>query len=333
MSDRSFLFVLGSSRSDGNTEMLARAAAEQLPAGVRQRWVDLAGAALPDFQDGRHEAEGWMPSASEEALRLATLEATDVVIASPLYWYALSAHTKRYLDYWSGWLTTPGSDFKQRMAGRTLWGVTAMADPDEVRAEGLVTSLHHTAAYLRMGFGGVLLGNGSRPGQVRDDERAMVRAKTFFAQDAPWPASRRGPALRGSARGGPGDEAGAAPAAVPGVGLNGVPVALLADEVERTLRCAGFGAGRPADGHAGPSAVRGEEHQPLGAGAERAGGAARQQGEGAGHDLHRGTVQGQGTAALYDGEQDVHLGFPVYGDLCAGQHAHQIRVELSALVP
>ncbi|MFE9479016.1 flavodoxin family protein [Streptomyces spororaveus] len=185
MTDRSFLFVLGSSRSDGNTEILARTAAEQLASGVRQRWVDLAGLALPDFQDGRHEAGDWAGGESEETLRRATLEATDVVIASPLYWYALSAHTKRYLDYWSGWLTAPGSDFKKRMAGRTLWGVTAMADPDEARAHGLVTSVHHTAAYMRMRFGGVLLGNGSRPGQVRDDERAMVRAKTFFAQDAP----------------------------------------------------------------------------------------------------------------------------------------------------
>ncbi|WP_405443440.1 NAD(P)H-dependent oxidoreductase [Streptomyces avidinii] len=185
MTDRSFLFVLGSSRSDGNTEILAREAAEQLPAGVRQRWVDLAGLTLPDFRDGRHEEEGWKPGESEAMLRGATLEATDVVIASPLYWYTLSAHTKRYLDYWSGWLTAPGSDFEQRMAGRTLWGVTAMADHDEARADGLVTSLHHTAAYLRMRFGGVLLGNASRPGQVRADERASIRAKTFFAQDAP----------------------------------------------------------------------------------------------------------------------------------------------------
>ncbi|MFG2989435.1 flavodoxin family protein [Streptomyces sp. NPDC048257] len=185
MTDRSFLFVLGSSRSDGNTELLARAAAEQLPAGVRQRWVDLARLPLPDFQDGRHATGDGTAGETEEMLRQATLEATDVVIASPLYWYALSGHAKRYLDYWSGWLTAPGSDFKERMTGRTLWGVTAMADRDEVRADGLVTSLHHTAAYMRMRFGGVLLGNGSGPGQVRDDERATIRAKTFFEQDAP----------------------------------------------------------------------------------------------------------------------------------------------------
>lgn len=182
---RSFLFVLGSSRPDGNTELLARAAAEQLPAGTRQRWVDLARLPLPDFQDGRHETDTWPAGENEEVLRQATLEATDIVIASPLYWYTLSAQTKRYLDYWSGWLTVPGSDFKERMAGRTLWGVTVMADHDDVVGDGLLTTLHHTAAYLRMRFGGVLFGNGSRPGQIRDDERAALRAKSFFQNETP----------------------------------------------------------------------------------------------------------------------------------------------------
>ncbi|MGW1076688.1 flavodoxin family protein [Streptomyces sp. NPDC002537] len=184
-SGRSFLFLLGSSRADGNTEALARAAAEQLPSGIPQRWVDLTRLALPDFQDGRHETDTWPAGENEEILRQATLEATDIVIASPLYWYTLSAHAKRYLDYWSGWMTAPGSDFKKRMAGRTLWGVTVMSEHDEAVADGLVTTLNHSAAYLRMRFGGVLLGNGSRPGQVRDDERAAVRAKTFFQREAP----------------------------------------------------------------------------------------------------------------------------------------------------
>ncbi|MEV6395643.1 NAD(P)H-dependent oxidoreductase [Streptomyces sp. NPDC051907] len=183
--DRSFLFVLGSSRPDGNSEILARAAAEQLPTGIRQRWVDLASLPLPDFQDGRHETDSWSAGENEESLRQATLEATDIVLVSPLYWYNLSAQTKRYLDYWSGWLTAPGSDFKKRMAGRTLWGVTVMADDDEVVAGGMATTLNHTAAYLRMRFGGVLLGNGSRPGQVRDDRRAVLRAKTFFQGETP----------------------------------------------------------------------------------------------------------------------------------------------------
>ncbi|MFH8622742.1 flavodoxin family protein [Streptomyces vietnamensis] len=183
--NRSFLFVLGSSRADGNSEILARAAAEHLPSDIPQRWVDLNRLALPDFQDGRHEDAGRQPDEVEELLRQATVDATDIVIVSPLYWYSLSAQTKRYLDYWSGWLNVPGSDFKERMAGGTLWGVTALAHEEHEVADGLVTSLNHSAAYLGMHFGGVLTGTGSRPGRVRADEQAMTRAKTFFQSETP----------------------------------------------------------------------------------------------------------------------------------------------------
>jgi len=71
------------------------------------------------------------------------------------------------------------------MAGRTLWGVTALAHEEREVADPLVGTLNNTAAYMRMRFGGVLLGNGSRPGDVLRDTEALDRAGTFFAQDAP----------------------------------------------------------------------------------------------------------------------------------------------------
>lgn len=183
---RSFLFLLGSARADGNTEILARAAAEQLPAGTEQRWLHLAQLRLPEYRDERRVADPLTAGEDdEELLREATLAATDVVIASPLYWYSVSSSAKLYLDYWSKWLTSPDHHFKDRMSGRTLWGVAAMAHREEIVAEPLILTLNHTAAYMGMRFGGVLLGNGSRPGQVLDDERALNRAKTFFAQEAP----------------------------------------------------------------------------------------------------------------------------------------------------
>ncbi|MEU1847811.1 NAD(P)H-dependent oxidoreductase [Streptomyces sp. NPDC019990] len=183
---RRFLFVLGSARSDGNTELLARRAAEQLPPDVAQQWIDLAEHPLPDFEDLRHDSDHVRPTEGNPALLLdATLAATDIVIASPLYWYSVSAHTKRYLDHWSGWLRTPGLDFKASLAGRTLWGVTALADQEKVVADPLVGTLSNSAAYLGMRFGGVLLGNGSKPGDVLNDTEALTRAKTFFAQEAP----------------------------------------------------------------------------------------------------------------------------------------------------
>ncbi|SNX63279.1 multimeric flavodoxin WrbA [Streptomyces sp. TLI_55] len=183
---RSFLFLLASSRSDGNTELLARRAAEQLPADVEQRWIDLAKHPLPDFEDLRHDSDHVRPAEGATGLLFdATIAATDIVIASPLYWYSLSGQAKRYLDYWSGWLRTPGVDFKATMAGRTLWGVTALAHEEFEVADPLVGTLNNSAAYMRMRFGGVLLGNGSKPGDVLRDTEALARAKTFFAQEAP----------------------------------------------------------------------------------------------------------------------------------------------------
>ncbi|MEU6576061.1 NAD(P)H-dependent oxidoreductase [Streptomyces sp. NPDC046805] len=184
---RRFLFVLGSARAEGNTELLARAAAEQLPSDVEQQWISLAEHPLPDFVDLRHDSDHVRPASdSDTGLLLdATLAATDIVIASPLYWYSVSGLTKRYLDYWSGWLRTPGIDFKTTLAGRTLWGVTALAHRQPEVADPLVGTLNHSAAYMGMRFGGVLLGNGSAPGDVLEDMPALARAKTFFAQEAP----------------------------------------------------------------------------------------------------------------------------------------------------
>ena len=132
MTTRTFLFLLGSSRTDGNTEELARLAAEQLPPETEQRWLNLNELTLPDFEDLRHDGDGRYPAPTGNAATLldATLGATDLVLASPLYWYAMSTSTKRYLDHWSGWMRVPGVDFKQRMGGRTLWGVTALATSD-----------------------------------------------------------------------------------------------------------------------------------------------------------------------------------------------------------
>ncbi|GGJ52614.1 flavodoxin family protein [Streptomyces brasiliensis] len=184
---RRFLFVLGSARRDGNTELLARKAAEQLPGDVEQQWISLAEHRLPDFEDLRHDSDHVRPAPdSTTGLLLdATLAATDIVIASPLYWYSVSGLTKRYLDYWSGWLRTPDVDFKATLAGRTLWGVTALAHEEAEVADPLIGTLNHSAAYMGMRFGGVLLGNGSAPGQVLRDTAALARAKTFFAQEAP----------------------------------------------------------------------------------------------------------------------------------------------------
>ena len=181
--EREILFVLGSARYGGNTEHLARHAARSLPDSVKQNWIHLLDHRLPLFEDIRHhESRRYsLASESEKVLLDATLAATDIVIASPVYWYSISAATKLYFDHWSGWMRLEGIDFKQRMASKTLWGIAALSDDDWSGAQPLIDTLKLSADYMHMKWGGVLLGYGNRPGDVMNHADSLERAATFFA--------------------------------------------------------------------------------------------------------------------------------------------------------
>ncbi len=178
---RAFLFVVASARRDGNSEALARHAARALPEAVPQRWLRLDELALPPFQDLRHgEVPFPAPKGSERVLLDATLAATDIVLVAPLYWYSLPAPAKLYLDYWSAWLRAAGVEFKARMAGKTVWAITAFSDDDPKLAAPLLDTLRMSAEYMDMRWGGGLLGYGNRPGDVLADAEALKRAETFL---------------------------------------------------------------------------------------------------------------------------------------------------------
>lgn len=182
MPDRSFLFVLGSARADGNSEALARAAATALPSDVAQRWVWLPELELPRFDDLRHIGDGSYPAPIGDAAALldATLAATDLVIVSPLYWYSVSAEVKLYLDHWSGWMRVPGVDFRAQMADRTLWAISTVSDEDRSLADPLVGTLRNTANFLKMRWGGALIGYANRPGDIAADTATLTQARNFF---------------------------------------------------------------------------------------------------------------------------------------------------------
>jgi hypothetical protein len=178
MTERRFLFLSASARDGGNTETLALRAAGTLPADAEQHWLSLRDLKLPDFVDTRHDGVRPEPGGNERTLLEATLAATDIVVVSPLYWYSVSADAKRYLDYWTYWMRQEG--FLARMAEKKLWGITVLSDEDPSGADPVAGTLSKCAEYLKMRWGGLLLANGSRPGDVLTDTAALARADTFF---------------------------------------------------------------------------------------------------------------------------------------------------------
>jgi multimeric flavodoxin WrbA len=183
MTSRTFLFVVGSMRRQGvvgNTELLAREAAAALPAGVAQRWVHLNALTLPPFDDIRHHGGAYpMPGGDLRLLLDATLEASDLVLVSPVYWYSVPAALKLYIDHWSAWLRVPGVEFKARMAGKRLWVVSTSGGRES--AQPMFDSYALCARFLGMQWMGPLWGKGGPPDAVLSDADARAAASGYFS--------------------------------------------------------------------------------------------------------------------------------------------------------
>jgi multimeric flavodoxin WrbA len=179
--NRDILFLLGSARSGGNAEFLAQRMALTLGAQDSYRFLRLSEHPLPAFRDLRHDVGTYaQPVGNEQVLAEATLAASDIVIAAPLYWYSVPAAVKLYLDYWSAWMRVPGMDFKHRMAGKRLRAICVVSDDDFGAAEPFVRTLELTAGYMAMNWGGALMAAGNRPGDVTRDLPAMAAAERFL---------------------------------------------------------------------------------------------------------------------------------------------------------
>lgn len=181
---QSFLFLLGTTRPGGNTEDLARSAADQLPAEVTQTWLRLSELDVEPFRDVRHDGDGVYPLPGGDHRRLldATLDATDLVIASPLYWFTVSASVKEYLDHWSGWMRVPGVNFRDRMRGKTLWAISAHTAKNPAEVEPMLGTLRLIADYMGMRWGGELLAYGNRPGEAVAAPGVAERSRELFTR-------------------------------------------------------------------------------------------------------------------------------------------------------
>lgn len=178
-----FLFLNASTREPGhigNTETLARRAADSLPAGTEQIWCKLADLELPPFVDLRHTAGTYpMPMADARAMLDATLAATDLVFVSPVYWFSIPSPLKTYLDNWSAWLRVPGLEFKESMAGKRLWVIATSGNRE--KAQPMIDSYRLCAEFLGMQWQEPLWGKGGAPDAVLSDREAMEAATRYFS--------------------------------------------------------------------------------------------------------------------------------------------------------
>ena len=136
------LIVMASARSDGAT---ARAVARLSALLEREHeTIDLSALTIRPFDYAQpRQADDF------DALVARMLAHRALLLATPVYWYAMSGHLKTLFDRFSDLLS--GRDPARRgrqLAGRELWMLAVGTDPELPR--GFETPFRATAAYLDM---------------------------------------------------------------------------------------------------------------------------------------------------------------------------------------
>ena len=136
--------LLASSRSDGNTFALACATFPEQAASV----IDLNGLEISYYSYNHANADDdFLPLVEE------LLAAPVWVLATPLYWYTMSAQAKTFLDRLSDLLSFR-SVLGSQLRGKTL--AVLCAGTDAQLPSGFEQPFELTAKYLGMAYAGAL---------------------------------------------------------------------------------------------------------------------------------------------------------------------------------
>lgn len=155
------LSILGSSRADGDTARLLGAVLAHLP-GTEQ--VDLGTLRIGPYSYTHANADDdFLPLAQ------AMLKAQAIVVASPVYWYTMSAQMKLFFDRLSDLTDPPYKTIGKQLAGRTLFLVATGSDPQP--PESFIHPFEDSAGYFNMHWGGAFYRPGA-PALSDDDQRA-----------------------------------------------------------------------------------------------------------------------------------------------------------------
>lgn len=136
------LAMLGTSRADGNT----RRALDAVLGDRMVHVIDLAMLAITPFDYAHENSDDAFLSLAERLVRADLL-----ILATPVYWYSMSAQMKAFLDRWSD-LVTVRKDLGRALAGRRLCVVVSSRSRD--LPDGFSVPFELTARYFELQWEG-----------------------------------------------------------------------------------------------------------------------------------------------------------------------------------
>lgn len=164
---RSRIVIFGSSRNDGNT----RQALELVLASIPHDFTDLEALKITPFDYGNlNQNDDFLP------LMEKILKYDDIILATPVYWYAASAQMKTFIDRWSDLLTIR-KDLGTQLANKNLFVICSYGTEFPLGCASFEAPLRLTSDYMNMNYGGCFYYYSGNPPKTDDQEVIEFRTK------------------------------------------------------------------------------------------------------------------------------------------------------------
>jgi len=178
MSNRYVLILKGSPREKGNSSILA----DQVADGARAAGAEVESFHLHsmdirpcDACDACQGTDADCIIEDDMQLLYPKLRSADaIVVASPIYWFTMSAQTKLCIDRWYALEDPQGSALAGKQIGIVLtYGDT---DPYTSGAINAIRAFQDMFRYVKANIAGIVYGSASKAGEIQSQQELMERA-------------------------------------------------------------------------------------------------------------------------------------------------------------
>lgn len=166
---------IGSSRTNGNSELLA----DLVTKDVKYRKIYLKDLTIQPIHDLRHDKDGFQLVEDDyDQIIEAILQSDLIIFSTPIYWYSMSGLMKNMIDRISQAVRDDRyPQLKEHFKSVEAIVIAVGGDAPKIKGLPLIQQFQYTCDFLKMPFSTYILGKGSRPGEILQDQQALAQAK------------------------------------------------------------------------------------------------------------------------------------------------------------
>ena len=166
--------IYGGSRPNGNTETLTKKAIQ----GLVVEEIYLRDYSIEPIIDKRHTVEGFSEINDGYNSIIDRILPHDILIFStPIYWYSMTGTMKNFIDRWSQTLRdSKYPNFKNQMSQKIAYVIAVGGDEPYMKGLPLIQQFQHIFDFIGTTFGGYIIGEGNKPGEINQDTKALFAA-------------------------------------------------------------------------------------------------------------------------------------------------------------